>query len=70
MPIKVQRDLPAIKVLESENIFVMPDDRADTQDIRPLRIVILNNILKLLILIHILSLLLINIMNQEKEFLV
>lgn len=42
MPIKVQRDLPAIKVLESENIFVMPDDRADTQDIRPLRIVIVN----------------------------
>ncbi|MGN0454107.1 MAG: homoserine O-succinyltransferase [Ruminococcus sp.] len=42
MPIKVQRDLPAIKVLESENIFVMPDDRAATQDIRPLKIVILN----------------------------
>ncbi len=42
MPIKVQRNLPAIKVLESENIFVMPDDRAATQDIRPLKIVILN----------------------------
>ncbi len=42
MPIKVQRDLPAIRILESENIFVMPDDRADTQDIRPLRIVIVN----------------------------
>lgn len=42
MPIKVQKDLPAIKVLESENIFVMPDDRAATQDIRPLKIVILN----------------------------
>src|SRR5574344_963919 len=42
MPIKVQKDLPAIKVLEKENIFVMPDDRAATQDIRPLKIVILN----------------------------
>lgn len=42
MPIKVQRNLPAIKVLESENIFVMPDDRAATQDIRPLKIIILN----------------------------
>ncbi len=42
MPIKVQKDLPAIKVLESENIFVMPDDRAATQDIRPLKIIILN----------------------------
>ncbi len=42
MPIKVQRNLPAIKILESENIFVMPDDRAATQDIRPLKIIILN----------------------------
>ena len=42
MPIKVQSDLPAIKVLESENIFVMPEERAITQDIRPLKIVILN----------------------------
>ncbi|MGN0559327.1 MAG: homoserine O-succinyltransferase [Acutalibacteraceae bacterium] len=42
MPIKVQSDLPAIKVLESENIFVMPEERAVTQDIRPLKIVILN----------------------------
>lgn len=42
MPIKVQNDLPATKVLEGENIFVMTEDRATTQDIRPLRIVILN----------------------------
>lgn len=42
MPIKVQSNLPAIKVLESENIFVMPDDVALKQDIRPLRILILN----------------------------
>lgn len=42
MPIKVQSDLPAIKVLESENIFVMPEERALKQDIRPLKIIILN----------------------------
>ena len=42
MPIKVQSNLPAIKVLESQNIFVMPDDVALRQDIRPLKIVILN----------------------------
>ena len=42
MPIKVQSNLPAIKILENENIFVMPEDRAMTQDIRPLKIVILN----------------------------
>ncbi len=42
MPIKVQNDLPAAKILEGENIFVMNEDRATTQDIRPLKIVILN----------------------------
>jgi homoserine O-succinyltransferase len=42
MPIKVPSKLPAIKVLESENIFVMPEERAITQDIRPLKILILN----------------------------
>ena len=42
MPIKVQSNLPAIKVLESENIFVMPNEVALRQDIRPLKIVILN----------------------------
>ncbi|MBQ5399363.1 MAG: homoserine O-succinyltransferase [Ruminococcus sp.] len=42
MPIKVQSNLPAIKVLESENIFVMPEERAMAQDIRPLKIIILN----------------------------
>ena len=42
MPIKVKADLPAIKVLESENIFVMPEDVAIKQDIRPLKIIILN----------------------------
>lgn len=42
MPIKVQSNLPAIEILEKENIFVMPEERAMKQDIRPLEIVILN----------------------------
>ena len=42
MPIKVQRDLPAKAILESENIFIMDEDRAMRQDIRPLEILILN----------------------------
>lgn len=42
MPIKIPNDLPAVKVLESENIFVMTETRAITQDIRPLKILILN----------------------------
>ncbi len=42
MPIKVQSDFPAKKVLEDENIFVMDETRAMHQDIRPLQIAILN----------------------------
>ena len=42
MPINVPNGLPAIAALEKENIFVMTEERAQTQDIRPLRIVILN----------------------------
>ena len=42
MPIKIPNDLPAAKVLQNENIFVMTETRAITQDIRPLRILILN----------------------------
>ena len=42
MPIKIPRDLPAFKVLSEENIFVMNDERAVSQDIRPLKIAILN----------------------------
>lgn len=42
MPIKVQKDLPARVILESENIFTMDEDRAMRQDIRPLEILILN----------------------------
>ncbi|MCX7843457.1 MAG: homoserine O-succinyltransferase [Clostridia bacterium] len=42
MPIKVPDNLPAVEILNSENIFVMPEDRAFHQDIRPLRIAVLN----------------------------
>ena len=42
MPVKVQNGLPARMVLEKENIFLMDESRAMTQDIRPLRILILN----------------------------
>ena len=42
MPIKIQSDLPAKEILENENIFVMDDTRAMHQDIRPLKVAILN----------------------------
>ena len=42
MPLRLPDKLPAIDILKRENIFVMDDTRAHTQDIRPLRIVILN----------------------------
>jgi homoserine O-succinyltransferase len=42
MPIKIPDNLPAAKVLNNENIFVMSEDRAYHQDIRPLSIAILN----------------------------
>ena len=42
MPIKINSDLPACAILEKENIFVMTENRAATQDIRPLKIAIVN----------------------------
>ena len=42
MPIRIQSDLPAKKILEDENIFIMDETRAMHQDIRPLKICILN----------------------------
>ena len=42
MPIRIPNDLPAASALRSENIFVMTDTRAKTQDIRPLKILLLN----------------------------
>ncbi|MBO5169421.1 MAG: homoserine O-succinyltransferase [Candidatus Faecousia sp.] len=42
MPIRIPNDLPAADVLQQENIFVMNQNRAGSQDIRPLEIVLLN----------------------------
>ncbi len=42
MPIKIPNDLPAVQTLADENIFVMTEKRAITQDIRPLKILLLN----------------------------
>lgn len=42
MPIVIPKELPAYEVLQNENIFVMNDNRAMHQDIRPLKILILN----------------------------
>ena len=42
MPIKIPDSLPATKTLESENIFVMTEKRALSQDIRPLKIIVVN----------------------------
>ena len=48
MPIKIDNQLPAHHSLELENIFVMTEDRAVKQDIRPLKIIILNLMLSLI----------------------
>ncbi|MFC5284735.1 homoserine O-acetyltransferase MetA [Pedobacter alpinus] len=42
MPVKIPDNLPAIELLKKENIFVMSDLKADIQDIRPMRVLILN----------------------------
>lgn len=42
MPVKIPASLPAVELLRNENIFVMDEHRANAQDIRPLRIVVLN----------------------------
>ena len=42
MPIRINADLPAKKILEHENIFVMDYERSLKQDIRPLKIIIMN----------------------------
>ena len=42
MPIKTQSDLPAKEILEREHIFVMDENRAMHQDIRPIKIMIMN----------------------------
>ena len=42
MPIKIPDQLPALQVLDNENIFVMSEHRAANQDIRPMEVAILN----------------------------
>ena len=42
MPIKIPQELPAWEIMQKENIFVMDELRAVSQDIRPLRLAILN----------------------------
>lgn len=42
MPIRIPNQLPATKILTAENIFVMDENRASSQDIRPLKILLLN----------------------------
>ena len=42
MPLNIPKTLPAVDLLKKENIFVMDDLRAGAQDIRPLRIAVLN----------------------------
>ena len=42
MPLRIPNQLPAIEALKKENIFVMDEARAHSQEIRPLKIVILN----------------------------
>lgn len=42
MPIKIEKSLPAVDIFKKENIFVMDSDRASHQDIRPIKILILN----------------------------
>ena len=42
MPIVIPKQLPAVEILEKENIFIMNDNKDLQQDIRPLKILILN----------------------------
>ena len=42
MPLIIPKELPAYEALASENVFVMRKERAQSQEIRPLRILILN----------------------------
>ena len=42
MPVRIPSTLPAVEELKKENIFVIEEQRASSQDIRPLRIAVLN----------------------------
>lgn len=70
MPIKIPDKLPAFDVLKKENVFVMEENRAVHQDIRPLRIVILNLMpLKINTEIHLIRLLANTPLQVEAELL-
>ena len=47
MPIIIPKDIPAYDILKEENVFVMSTNRANSQDIRPIEILILNLMEKL-----------------------
>ena len=47
MPIRIPNDLPAAETLKQENIFVMTQQRGDTQNIRPLELLLLNLMMNL-----------------------
>ena len=47
MPIKLDNKLPALDVLRSENVFIMDENRASSQDIRPMEVLILCQLKKL-----------------------
>ena len=51
MPICIPKELPAFQTLANENIFVMDNDRASHQDIRPLRVLLLNLLVDYLLLL-------------------
>jgi len=69
MPLNIPVGLPAIKILESEGIFVMDSKRASTQDIRPMRVLLLNLMpLKIATETHILRVLSNTPLQVEMEF--
>ena len=47
MPIKIPDQLPALSILRQENIFVMSENRAASQEIRPMEVAILNLLLQM-----------------------
>ncbi|MDR0824649.1 MAG: homoserine O-succinyltransferase [Prevotella sp.] len=70
MPVNIPNNLPAIDILKKENIFVMNDLRANEQDIRPLRVLILNLMpIKIMTETDLIRLLSNNPLQVEVEFL-
>lgn len=70
MPVNIPNNLPAIEILKKENIFVMSQLRADEQDIRPLRVLILNLMpIKIMTETDLIRLLSNNPLQVEVEFL-